>query len=120
MVMADDALSEKESEGWGGARQRKWHVTGKRAVVHVDAFAYEFIIALARACGRSVQDFNSQIYAAGLESLSGHSVPEICTEQFGVPMGKRRRGQKKALTHDEVREVAATFVKLVPEESDSA
>lgn len=120
--MADDALSKAETEargelGWGGARQRRWHQAGKRAVVLVDPAVYSIVTALADACHRTNRDLNSQIYAAGMEALTGRSIEDLRLKTFAMLPGQGPSGQR-AFTHEEVRERFGLFkeVTLVTEE----
>jgi hypothetical protein len=111
MVMEDDAQKKartKSGAGWGGFRQKHWDVMGKRAVVQVDPIAYEFVIQLARMCKRTNKDMCSQIFAAGLESLTGFSIKEICEEEFGINV-RSSVGERAPFTHEEVRLAAKKF-----------
>lgn len=110
----DDALQEgtDTGAGWGGPRQKSWHTTGKRAVVHIPPEMYEYVVALARACRRPAKDLNAQVYAAGIEALTGLTPDDLRTQRFAAPLRAGAR-PARAMTHEEVREVANSFVKLV-------
>jgi hypothetical protein len=121
MVKADDALSEKEGSireqvGWGGSRQHKWRVQGKRAVIHVEPGAYEFVTTLAKLCRRPGNDLCSQIFAAGLEKLTGFTLKQLAYRDFTAPLNSTLPKGKKAFTHEEVLAVANLFTLVVPEE----
>jgi hypothetical protein len=119
MMMADDDHSAKQAEargelGWGGTRQKRWHMVGKRAVVNVDPQVYEIVTVLAKLCLRPGRDLCSQIFALGLESLTGHNIRDLRMRKFMVELeGTRQR--TKAFTHDEVRE-RVKLLKMLPEE----
>lgn len=109
MVKVDDAQKQLEA-GWGGPRQKRWAVQGKRAVVNVDPVAYEFVVQLARLCHRPNLEMCAQIFAAGLESLTGYSVQELCTNDFTVRMKPTGVTQRGPLTHEQVRAIAEQLV----------
>lgn len=115
MVMADDALFEEEVSGvgWGGPRAKTWHKVGKRAVVHISPQAYQVVSILASLCSRPMKDFHAQVYAAGLESLVGQSFQTISDHNYTVTKGPRPL--TKALTHDQVREMASRITFTPPE-----
>jgi len=115
MVMADDALSQSDG-GWGGAREKKWHETGKRAVVMVDAQAYELVTTLAKMCLRPNKDLCSQIFAIGLEQLTGYTIEQLCERKFTVEM-RAIRQRTKACTMEAVRDRAA-LLQMMPEDEE--
>src|SRR5687768_12231733 len=124
MVMANDAQKrsrENAGVGWGGSRQKKWNVQGKRAVVHVEPGAYEFLTQLARLCNRGQMEMCAHVFVAGLESLTGFTATELAQEEFAlqkIRASVRPKGlADRPLTHDEVRAVAAMF-SIVPREED--
>lgn len=114
MVATSDARKKSRADtelGWGGSRQKKWQTQGKRAVVHVEPGAYEFVVQLSRLCRRNNMEMCSHIFAAGLESLTGFSIKEISENDFQITARAADRPQPGtgALTHDQVRAVAALF-----------
>jgi hypothetical protein len=122
MVMASDGQKQARSNtelGWGGARQKKWQVQGKRAVVHIEPGAYEFVVQLAQLCRRGSMEMCSHIFAAGLESLSGFSIKELSREEFQITVKSADRPKTGVgrLTHEQVREVAKMFA-IIPREDD--
>jgi hypothetical protein len=114
MVMADDALSVNKGT-WGGAREKKWHVEGKRAVVHVPPDVYQLVDLLAGLARRPTRDLCSQIFCAGMESLLGHSI-EILRGGYQVrPLQGSRANQPKPMTHEEIREMVSQCLVFVGE-----
>lgn len=114
MVMSTDGQKKARTDselGWGGARQRKWRIQGKRAVVHVEPAAYEFVVQLSQLCRRPNMEMCSHIFAAGLESLTGFTVKEISENDFQINTraAERPKPGEGALTHDQVRAVAKMF-----------
>ncbi|MFZ2726441.1 MAG: hypothetical protein WAX77_09340 [Methylococcaceae bacterium] len=114
-MKADDALSQGDG-GWGGAREKRWHETGKRAVVSVDAQAYELVTTLAKMCLRPNKDLCSQIFAVGLEALTGYTIEQLCDRKFTVEM-KAIRQRTKAFTLEDVKARAA-LLQMMPEDDE--
>lgn len=116
--MADDALSAKQAaargeQGWGGARQKRWHAVGKRAVVNVDPQVYEVVTALARLCRRPNNDLCSQIFAAGMEALTGHSIRDLRLRTFTMELDATKK-MDRAVTMAEVKE-RVKLLRMLPE-----
>ena len=106
-MTVDAALSQSQGEkGWGGKRDKSWHENGKRAVVPVHASVYEVVVALAGLCKRSHKSLNAQIYAAGLEVLTGQDIDTLTERPFTVANGRRLA---RATTDDDVRAAAKAF-----------
>lgn len=99
MVMADDALSTGE-ELWGGPREKKWEKSGKRAVIMIDGPLYALVGTLARLCRRPIKSFNQQVYAAGIQALTGISVEDLTTRSFTVSL---KGSREVVIKDDEVR-----------------
>lgn len=121
MVMANDAVSTanlREDVGWGGVRQKRWMVQGKRAVVHVEPGAYLFLTALARLCRRSNQDMCSQVFAAGMEALTGYTIKELSHREFSGPVSAGNAVVGRVMTHDEVRKIAQMFTLVQQDEPE--
>jgi hypothetical protein len=107
--MGDDALSrsaEEAEHGWGGARQSRWRVDGKRAVVKVEPNAYAVAATLARLCNRPLLNFNVHVYRAGLAALMGVPIETICTGTMAVAPRTGGPTLAVARTDEEVRAVA--------------
>lgn len=121
-MMADDAHSEAQAKargelGWGGKRQKRWHQVGKRAVVSVDPQVYELVAVLAKLCLRPNRDLCSQIFAAGLESLTGHSILDLRMRKFMVALeGTQQR--TRAFTMEEVKDRFTLLHMLPPEQME--
>ena len=122
MVKDDDDLSQVASvtrgdAGWGGARQSRWHQAGKRAVVMVDPQVYEMVVVLARLCHRPIRDLTPQIFAAGMEALTGRPIEDLRLKKFMVSLGQQLP-TKRAFTNEEVQERFGLLqeVRLVPVE----
>ena len=115
-MMKDDDAHSASDGGWGGAREKSWHLHGKRAVVSVDAQAYELVTTLAKICLRPNKDLCSQIFAIGLETLTGHTIEELCERKFTVEM-KAIRQRTKAFTTEDVKERAA-LLQMMPEDDE--
>src|SRR5688572_30635097 len=119
MVMANDGQKRARTKtelGWGGSRQKKWGVQGKRAVVNVEPGAYEFVVQLSQLCRRGNMEMCAHIFAAGLESLTGFTAKQLAQEDFQITVRGSERPQYApgvALTHEQVRAVAKMFA-IIP------